>query len=526
MGAFEHLDSIAKGAHPNEATIRDLGEVLRDMDSQLQRAVCEEQAKIDNASADEAMRIEAQVAAESAVAELEKSLSDARSAQTRATGEAREAKDRIANAQSEHTKTRTELKVLASKRKRLESAKLDLEPLSDTATSEAGGKKRLTVLHKVGNEFGFHEVLLTALPAVLKKPPSRRQTFDNLTLRQLEVEFTKHNNKANVLLREGEVAVEASLAAVKEVENAALAAVELQNANAQAYTEAKKALGNGKKVAAAARAHVRAFSTDMQRTKLCLERRIKQLSTFRSGPLAAFDAMRSEEPFDQKDKVEGANEDLRSDEHGGTTGHAGRSTSDDDGKEGSKAGTSLCRTVLGEIVQGHTDKLFREPALAAKPVCELGAGKRDGDDCSEAGASRQATTHYDDAEEDVEEQASAHETSKEEHEQQNDLDDCGASDAAAETGEWKCGSCALSAAELWRQEGTEFWFCAACWESDAGEAVKEEVHAGMLAEERFRESAPVITPVREVGAEKRDDDDTCCETVAASQAASHTPDVD
>merc|ERR1712232_463119 len=111
-------------------------------------------------------------------------------------------------------------------------------------------------------------------------------------------------------------------------------------------------------------------------------------------------------------------------------------------------------------------------------------------------------------------------------EEENDPEEYDASDAAAETAEWKCRLCTVSAAELWRQEGTDFWFCAACWESEAGETAKEEVHTERPAKERFTESPPVVTPVREVGPRKRDDHDACCETAAARQDASHTPDAD
>merc|ERR1712232_469542 len=102
--------------------------------------------------------------------------------------------------------------------------------------------------------------------------------------------------------------------------------------------------------------------------------------------------MGSEKPFDQKDEVQGMDEELKPGELGGTNGLAAGSSGDNDVKGGSKAGTSLSLTVPGETVEGHADKVFRESALVAKPICEVGAGNRDDDDCSEAGASRLATT--------------------------------------------------------------------------------------------------------------------------------------
>merc|ERR1712087_565553 len=35
---------------------------------------------------------------------------------------------------------------------------------------------------------------------------------------------------------------------------------------------------------------------------------------------------------------------------------------------------------------------------------------------------------------------------------------------------WQCTACSVVTAELWRQDGTDSWFCAACWEKgDAAE---------------------------------------------------------
>merc|ERR1712183_1130974 len=31
---------------------------------------------------------------------------------------------------------------------------------------------------------------------------------------------------------------------------------------------------------------------------------------------------------------------------------------------------------------------------------------------------------------------------------------------------WQCSACSTATAELWRQDGTDSWFCAACWETE------------------------------------------------------------
>merc|ERR1712232_373527 len=126
---------------------------------------------------------------------------------------------------------------------------------------------------------------------------------------------------ATALLREGEVAVEACHTAVKETEEAALAAAELQTKSASACAQAEEALMQGKREVVSARAHVCAYGADMRRAKLSLDKRTKQLSAFRSGPLAAFEAMRSDMTGDSKGKNQG----IESDELGRTSDFAGTS---------------------------------------------------------------------------------------------------------------------------------------------------------------------------------------------------------
>merc|ERR1712232_145888 len=162
-------------------------------------------------------------------------------------------------------------------------------------------------------------------------------------------------------------------------EEAALAAAELQKENARACAQAEEALEKGRKGVADAKAHVRAYGTDLRRAKRYLEKRTKQLGAFRSGPLAAFEAMWSEAHRDQKDEAKGTNEEIKSNAPDCATGHAGGSSDDDDDKRISKA-ASLSLTVPDENAGGHAEETFRESELVASPVCDVGAGERGNDD--------------------------------------------------------------------------------------------------------------------------------------------------
>merc|ERR1712232_1071454 len=168
---------------------------------------------------------------------------------------------------------------------------------------------------------------------------------------------------------------------------------ELQNENARACAHAEEALEKGKKGVVGARAHVRVYGSDMRRARRCLEKRTKQLSAFRSGPLAAFEAMWPEEHREQKDQAKGTNEGTNSNAFGRANGLTGGRSVVDDGNEGNKA-ASLSLTVPVENAEGHAEEMFRESAPMASPVSEVGAGKRGSDDGScEVVPTRQATSH-------------------------------------------------------------------------------------------------------------------------------------
>merc|ERR1712176_513944 len=100
-----------------------------------------------------------------------------------------------------------ELESNTRKKDRLESTKETVfAPLKDNMAKGNKGQKQIKVIRKVGKEFGFHDVLLDSIPAVLRKQPDRRQTFDGVALRSLSSEFSKHVDKLMTAAKENEVA--------------------------------------------------------------------------------------------------------------------------------------------------------------------------------------------------------------------------------------------------------------------------------------------------------------------------------
>merc|ERR1711964_261558 len=101
------------------------------------------------------------------------------------------------------------LKTVIKKKERLEATqKKAYGPLKEVRAQGLNGEKRLKDLRKVGKEFGFHQVLLNTMPAILRKQPDRRQTFDGVAMQQFDTEFAKHFNKLDMATKQSETAIE------------------------------------------------------------------------------------------------------------------------------------------------------------------------------------------------------------------------------------------------------------------------------------------------------------------------------
>lgn len=148
-------------------------------------------------------------------------------------------------------------------------------------------------LRKIGKELGFHEVLLDAAPAVLRKQPDKRQTFDGITLDQLEKEFSKHTVVLDAAFLGEELALQQHCAAVQQAHESLSNAEDELRESANDLEHAEKAFTVAKAKLAAAKKEVRGFKPDMRRATRDLRCALNRLSDFRSGPLAAFEALQA-----------------------------------------------------------------------------------------------------------------------------------------------------------------------------------------------------------------------------------------
>mmetsp|Transcript_15640 Transcript_15640/g.36620 ORF Transcript_15640/g.36620 Transcript_15640/m.36620 type:complete len:462 (-) Transcript_15640:268-1653(-) len=280
--------------HPyHEAASTMVGDALADVEGKLRTLLDAARAKVDAAGSDKEARDAALQAAEDNIPVLKQAVQDKKSALT-AGGKAIQAAQRDLHAcKLEQKAAEATMKVHTKKMDHLQQTQQQsFGALRDAAASGAEGQKQLKTLRKVGKEFGFHEVLLDILPAVLKKVPDRRRTFDNFALQHLEAEFRKRAGGIETDIRNHQAELDAGQAAVQAAQDALQHAEERREAVAEELSAAEAALVAGRRSLTAARRQVRLFGSDAARTARELSKMEARYNAFATGPLAAFQDIR------------------------------------------------------------------------------------------------------------------------------------------------------------------------------------------------------------------------------------------
>eukprot|EP00930_Biecheleria_cincta_P082935 TRINITY_DN72570_c0_g1_i1.p1 TRINITY_DN72570_c0_g1~~TRINITY_DN72570_c0_g1_i1.p1 ORF type:complete len:456 (+),score=104.83 TRINITY_DN72570_c0_g1_i1:23-1369(+) len=161
-------------------------------------------------------------------------------------------------------------------------------PFKEAAAKGVEGGRSLRDLRKVGKEFGFHDILLHSVPDVLRKTPSRRQTFDHMALDQLEKEFVKHVELAQHSVEASRQEVANFEDAVQEAQKLHAAVAGRQTLAARGVDEAGAAVADAKSCVESIRSHLENLKMEMLQAAHTLENRKAGLESFRTGPLAAF----------------------------------------------------------------------------------------------------------------------------------------------------------------------------------------------------------------------------------------------
>jgi len=262
---------------------------LADMEGQLRGLLTTARAKVSGSASDKEASAEALQIAEDNLPLLKAALADKKAALT-AAGKAIQVAQRDVQVYKIAEKTATlALRVHTKRKDHLRQTEEEsYGALKDAPALGPQGQKQLKTLRKVGREFGFHEVLLEALPAILKKQPDRRRTFDTSALTHLEAEFQKRACKIDADIKTQQADLDAKHAAVQTAEEAVHLA-ELQREVASAELQAAEAgLAAGKQTLKDTRKQLQKLDADAVRAVRELSRIEADYNEFARGPLAAF----------------------------------------------------------------------------------------------------------------------------------------------------------------------------------------------------------------------------------------------
>mmetsp|Transcript_38603 Transcript_38603/g.120124 ORF Transcript_38603/g.120124 Transcript_38603/m.120124 type:complete len:384 (-) Transcript_38603:202-1353(-) len=282
---------VAKGKRhiSEEAGTSILGKAVRGVESTLEDQERTARAAVHGAGAEEEARAAAQAAAEAQLCDLKQAVVEKKAELTESGKAIEEQKAVVQAARAARSSAEAEVRGSEARKRRLEEVERDsFEPLKDSPASGAGGQKRLTTLRKFGRDHGFHAELLSVLPAVLRRQPDKRRTFDGLCLQQLELEFAKQASSLDAAARDSEMRVARQADELEAAQAAMQEAKERQRTATRELAAAEAALEAGKKSVAEARRHAKRLPADRKLAERRFSLAEARVEKFRRGPLAAY----------------------------------------------------------------------------------------------------------------------------------------------------------------------------------------------------------------------------------------------
>jgi hypothetical protein len=174
------------------------------------------------------------------------------------------------------------------KRQLQEAAEKVYKPLKEARVEGRAAGKQISELCKVGKKYGLHSELLAVAPAILRKQLDKRQTFDNIAVKSLDAEFTKHVHALSSKIQDGEQSLQAHSETLDAKQAAVQAAREQRKECARKLTQAKADLRKSKENALTIRKRVKGLPLALSKAKLLLEQAKGRVSKFRCGPVAQY----------------------------------------------------------------------------------------------------------------------------------------------------------------------------------------------------------------------------------------------
>lgn len=281
------------GRHPYQATaLNMLRETLGSIEDSMVKDMETAQAAVNEADANKQGREEKLSMAELHLASMQARVIESKEQLAAASKALAHAAKVLACKEAEKKKTIANATSRNTCLERLQLAQHNTYlPFKEAAAKGVEGGRSLRDLRKVGKEFGFHDILLHSVPDVLRKTPSRRQTFDHMALDQLEKEFARHLERAMHSVEASRQEVASFEEAVQQSQKLHTAVAERQALAARGVDEAEATAADARSCVESTRSHLEHFKMEMLQSAHTLENSKACLDSFRTGPLAAFLAL-------------------------------------------------------------------------------------------------------------------------------------------------------------------------------------------------------------------------------------------
>lgn len=268
-------------------------ETLDSVRANLEQAVAEAKAKVDNSDSEKSKRASALEEAQAAVADLTSKHGSALSKVDEIKSQIDTAKSKLQAAEQSASEKEASIKQMSEQKSRLESVMKDQY---EVAKANAAGKRVINALEKIFGEIGLEQGLIDSVEESLRKPPIERGTFDRILAEHIEKNtssFIEGHDKALSEAESAKTQLQEDKAAAKGALEAATQ--DLSEAN-RALAEARMALNGGQDSLKTAQKAVTAFDKDMGSFGTDWDSAKTALSSFEEGPLKSFAALKDLAP--------------------------------------------------------------------------------------------------------------------------------------------------------------------------------------------------------------------------------------
>jgi len=282
------LTTYAAERHPfHVQAVEMVAKTFATIESDLQQAIAEGQAKVGSADAEKASRAAALSAAEMTLAGLQQDANSAKDILDADTLADKNAKSDMANAQAALKDSEDEVADNEKKKSVLEGTATLYRSLK-TSEHEAQGRKSSKRVLTVLTDFELEEFVVSSVGEALSKETVERGTFDNIVLGHVDVKLSEWEGTVEFSLKSAHDSKEEHTKAKTAAEQNHADSVEKFNASKMAYQSATTAISEGKHALKEAEAAVKSFEKDMTTAAKSLENAQTALSSFQEGPLKAF----------------------------------------------------------------------------------------------------------------------------------------------------------------------------------------------------------------------------------------------